>query len=83
MLPRIILLNHGGFVAKRKIWDNIIMVQEAIHTNVKNREKGMIIKIDMANSFDWVKHKFLFDVLKKFGFNNSSVSWIGACISSP
>jgi hypothetical protein len=83
LLPRIILPNQGGFVTKRQIWDNIILVQEAIHTSVTNKEKGMIIKIDMANAFDRVKHEFLFDVLNKFGFHSSFVSWIKACISSP
>jgi hypothetical protein len=39
LLPRIILPNQGGFVANRQIWDNIILVQEAIHTIVTNREK--------------------------------------------
>jgi hypothetical protein len=82
-LPRIILQNQGGFVTKRQIWDNIILVQEAIHTSVTNKEKGMIIKINMENAFDRVKHEFLFDVLNKFGFHGSVVSWIKACISSP
>jgi hypothetical protein len=47
LLPKIILPNQGGFVSDRQIWDNIILVQEAIHTSVTNKEKGMIIKIDM------------------------------------
>jgi hypothetical protein len=58
-------------------------VQEEIHTNVTNKEKGIIIKIDMENSFDQVKNEFLYEVLKRFGFNHSFISWIGACISSP
>jgi hypothetical protein len=52
LLPRLILPNQGGFVTKRQIWDNIILVQEAIHTSVMNKEKGMIIKINMENAFD-------------------------------
>jgi len=47
-----------------------------------NREKGMIIEIDMENVFDRVKHEFLYDVLKRIGFNHSFVSWIRAFISS-
>jgi hypothetical protein len=39
-------------VEKRQIWDNIILVQEAIHSSFTNGEKGMIIKIDMENAFD-------------------------------
>jgi hypothetical protein len=43
--------------------DNIILVQEAINTNRDNKDKGMIIKIDMENAFDRVRHSFLFYVL--------------------
>jgi len=43
----------------------------------------MVIKIDMENAFDRVKHSFLIEVLNFFGFNQSFISWIGACISTP
>lgn len=43
----------------------------------------MVIKIDMANAFNRVKHSFLIAVLKKIGFNRSFISWIGACINNP
>jgi len=43
----------------------------------------MVIKIDMANAFDRVKNNFLFEVLKKFDFNHSFISWIGECIYTP
>jgi hypothetical protein len=32
LLRKLILPNQGGFVEKRQIWDNIILVQEAIHS---------------------------------------------------
>jgi hypothetical protein len=50
---------------------------------VTNKEKGMIIKNDMENSFDKVNHEFLYEVLSKFGFQNPFISWITACISNP
>jgi len=31
---------------------HIILVQEAIQSNRRNKEKGMIINMDMENSFD-------------------------------
>jgi hypothetical protein len=82
-LSSLVLPNQGGFVENRQIWENIILVQEAIHSIYSRGEKGMVIKIDMENSFDRVKHSFLRDILKKFGFNQSFISWIGACINSP
>jgi hypothetical protein len=67
----------------RQIIDNIILVQEAIHMSQSNKERGMVIKLDMENSFDQVKHAFMFSVLRKFGFSKEFVDWIQACIGSP
>jgi hypothetical protein len=61
-MPKLISPNQGGFMHDRKIIDNIILVQEAIHSSFSAKEKGMVIKLDMANSFD-VCHSFLFQVL--------------------
>jgi hypothetical protein len=44
-LNSLILPNQGGFVANRQIWDNIILVQEAIHSSVSRGEKGMVVKM--------------------------------------
>ena len=34
--PRIIPENQGGFIKGEKIWDNFILVQEEIHSSLKN-----------------------------------------------
>jgi hypothetical protein len=39
-------------VGNHQIIDNILLVQEAIHSNKEQGDKGMIIKLDMANAFD-------------------------------
>jgi hypothetical protein len=43
----------------------------------------MVVKLDMANSFDRVKHNFLFSVLKVYGFYENLINWIRACINAP
>jgi len=43
----------------------------------------MVIKLDMANAFNRVKHNFLFVVLARFGFGVDLLAWISSCISSP
>lgn len=83
ILPRIIPENQGGFIKGRKILDNIILVQEAIHSSVLWREKGMIIKLDLANAFDRVRHDFLFAVMGKLGFSPTLINWIKGCVSGP
>ena len=83
ILPYIIPENQGGFIKGMKIGHNIILVQEAIHLSLKNGEKGMVVKIDLANAFDRVCHSFLFQVMHIFGFDPSFMKWIKACISKP
>jgi hypothetical protein len=83
ILPSIVPENQGGFIKGRHIADNIILVQEALHSSLVKKEKGMIIKLDLANAFDKVNHNFLFAVMKKFGFDDKFVNWIRACIDSP
>ena len=54
LLPKLISPSHEGFVAQRKIWDNIVQVQETIHSIKIRGDKGMVIKINMENDFDRV-----------------------------
>lgn len=72
-LPKLIPKNQGGFVKGRRILDNIILVQEAIHTSCKKKEKGMVVKLDLACAFDRVGHDFLFAAMSNFGFNQKFI----------
>jgi hypothetical protein len=63
--------------------DNIILVQEAIHSSRGQGYQGMLIKIDMANDFDRVRHSFLFAVLNKFGFILEFIAWVTTYVSTP
>ena len=68
LLGKLISPLQGGFVKGRHIVDNVIQVQEAIHSSFHRNEKGVLIKLDMKNAFDRVKLPFLYDVLISFGF---------------
>ena len=83
ILPVIILENQGGFIKGSKILDNIVLVQEAIHSSCHRKEKGMVIKLDLTNAFDKVRHDFLFSMMEKFGFSKVLITWVKACIASP
>lgn len=83
LLPSLISENQGGFLANRHISDSILLVQEAIHSSLNRKEKGFILKLDLANAFDRVSHSFLFAVLSKLGFNDSFICMVKACISNP
>lgn len=83
LLPRIISTAQGGFVKGRHILDNVIQVQETIHTSQQRKEKGMLIKLDMANAFDRVNRAFLSKVLLSFGFSIQFVNLLKACMNNP
>lgn len=83
LLPRIISPAQGGFVKGRHILDNVIQVQETIHSSKQRKEKGMIIKLDMANAFDRVNRAFLCRVLISFGFSTQFVNLLKACMNNP
>ena len=63
--------------------DNIIIVQEAIHSSLECKQQGMAIKLDMENAFDMVNHFFLFEIMQKMGFSKNFCRWIKACIGIP
>lgn len=46
-------------------------------------DQGMIIKLDMANAFDRVRHSFLEKVFCKLGMDATFIRWINICIASP
>eukprot|EP00253_Pinus_taeda_P018715 PITA_18715 len=62
LLPSLISENQGGFLSNRQIHDTITLVQEAIHSSTSRQEKGFVLKLDLANAFDRVRHSFLFAV---------------------
>lgn len=83
LLPTIISENQGGFMANRQIHDSITLVQEAIHSSTSRQEKGFVLKLDLANAFDRVRHSFLYAVMGKMGFSPEFISTIAACITGP
>ena len=63
--------------------DNVIQVQEAMHSSFHRKEKGMLMKLDMANAFGRVKLSFLYSVLHSFGFSHAFINLIKAFIYKP
>lgn len=82
-LPSLISENQGDFLPNMQITDSILLVQEAIHSSLSRKEKGFILKLDLANTFDKVRHSFLIAILKNMGFGSPFISLITACISGP
>lgn len=83
ILPSLISENQGGFVLSRQIFNNIMIVQECMHSSVIRKENSIIIKLYMKNIFDRVNISFLSSILKKFGFSSEIIEIIRACTIGP
>ena len=83
IMAKIISKTQGVFIAGRQIMDNIIIVQEAIHSILECKQQGMAIKLDMENTFNRVNQFFLFEIMLRMGFSKKITRWIKACISNP
>jgi hypothetical protein len=76
--------NQGAFIPGRSIAENIMLVQELVCNN--HREKGRprcTIKVDLMNAYDSVNWSFLLHCLKCFGAPRKFLGWTHECISSP
>ncbi|KAK4394248.1 LINE-1 retrotransposable element O protein [Sesamum angolense] len=81
ILPRIIAPSQSGFVGGRLISDNILLAQELIHTlDEKRRYENVVYKLDMAKAYDRVQWQFLYNVLRKMGFNEKWIQLVKNCI---
>jgi hypothetical protein len=80
---KLISLAQSGFVKGRHILDNVIQVQEAMHSSHQQKEKGMLIKLNMENAFDQVKLSFIYKVLLSSSFNSEFVNLIKAYTEKP
>jgi len=83
LLENLISTLQGGFVKGGHLIDNVVQVKEALHSSHSQKEKGMIIKLDMSNAFNGVKLSFLYKNLLSFGFSANFINLIKASTHRP
>lgn len=84
LLPDLIATTQSSFVPKRQITDNIILVQEVIHSMHKKRTgKGiMMLKLDLEKAYDRLNWDFLRETLLAVGLPVLWVDLIMFCTES-
>lgn len=85
LLPVVTSNTQTSFVPGRQITDNIVIVQEVIHTmRRKQGGKGyMTLKIDFEKAYDRLKWDFIRNTLYEMNFPIRMIEVILECISSP
>lgn len=55
ILSKILSADQGAIIPGHSILHNITLAQEIVHSiNKKNTRGNVVLKIDMANAYDWV-----------------------------
>ena len=76
ILPKIISTDQNGYVKNRYIGYNIRQIQDIIDYSEQFKVDGAILFLDFSKAFDSLEWKFMFESLKKFGFQESMIKWI-------
>ena len=67
---------HIAFVEGRHILDASLIADEIIDSMVKEKETGILCKLDIKKAYDQISWNFLFTVLQQMGFGIKWISWI-------
>jgi len=84
VLPNLISLTQVSFVPKRHIDDNVIIIQELLHTmRKKTGNTGwMAIKLDLEKAYDRLDRNFIQDTLQEMRLPQPLVEVIMGCITT-
>ena len=84
-LPDYIHPSQQAFIEGRRISNNIIIAQEITHSFALKswKEKGFMLKIDLAKAFDRIEWNFIVAALTRKGLHPHFINLIHACISTP
>lgn len=74
--------NQSAFVRGRCLHDNFVLVRQVVRKINVRRQKGVLIKLDISRAFDSISWAFLFEVLRKMGFSELFLRWLGILLST-
>ncbi|CAL1406444.1 unnamed protein product [Linum trigynum] len=82
LMRKLISPRQSSFIPGRQTADNIIVVQEVLHSFRKRKGKkgGLIFKIDLEKAYDRLRWDFLRDTLKEIGLPSSWINCIMTCV---
>lgn len=80
ILPDLIAPTQASFVPGRQIIDNVVVVQEVLHSMAeRRRRKWMILKIDLEKAYDRIRWSFLREMLGKAHLPQKLINIIMKC----
>lgn len=76
VINKVIGPNQTAFIPGRYILDGVVIIHEVLHEIAKNKQKGIVLKLDFEKVYDKVRWSFLEEVMYKKGFNETFIQWV-------
>ena len=78
VLNEIIYHDQVGYIKDRNIGEAVRLIDDMLFYSMHYGEqgKGFLCAVDFEKAFDSVSHRYLFQILKLFGFGDSFCSWV-------
>jgi hypothetical protein len=73
---RLVAQEQSAFIHGRYILESVVVTHEVVHSLHKNKDPGIILKLDYEKAYDRVNIDFLFEILKIRGFSETWIDWI-------
>ena len=83
IMKKLVLVNQCSFVHGRISVDNILVVQDVVHSmrNKTGKVGFMAIKVDLKKAYDRLDSSFIIDTLKDIGLPLNLIDLVWHCIS--
>jgi hypothetical protein len=73
---RLLASKQTAFVKVRFILESVVLAHDIIHRVVRNKENGMILKLDYKKTYDIVSWQFLEEMLVTIGYGSTWITWV-------
>jgi len=81
LADKLILMTQSAFLKGRNIMNSVMALHEILHETKRNKEVGVVLKLDFEKAYDKVNWNFLFDCLHLWGFCDTWINWIKTVVT--
>uniref|UniRef100_A0A0V0IU54 Putative ovule protein n=1 Tax=Solanum chacoense TaxID=4108 RepID=A0A0V0IU54_SOLCH len=82
VMAKLVDSQQMAFIKGRQIMDAILIANETVDSRQKQKEPGILCKLDMEKAYDHVNWEYLFNTLERMRFGRKWIQWIKQCIST-